>query len=323
MLIVALFVSSGSAVCYQNTYPGNFYQWGCGSSNWATFVATTVNGNPKALPVQIVLTGNAAPAPQPTTIVGSTDTRTIVSTQVETKTAAPSTVTSAAAPSSTSTTETSDSEIPSPPTILTSSRERATSASSEPTAASHTPTTTQLSSPAISIDPSTSIGGAGVSTLPSPTPSSSPTSSPGNLPIGTIVGGAIGGLALLFAILGFCFIGRRRGWFSSSDRNNQYNEQPQSMAHAGEGPPHYSMPLPVSYDTSPERKAELPVHRYDMRDSAGNDIYSRNGGDDVSPWGSPMPLSDGTFRSRSRLSPVSVDEGYQRAGRNDPIYEVQ
>ncbi|CZR56669.1 uncharacterized protein PAC_06558 [Phialocephala subalpina] len=52
-----VFTCRGTSLCYSNTYPGNYKQWGCGSSDWATNIATSYSGMAKDISLQIVTTG--------------------------------------------------------------------------------------------------------------------------------------------------------------------------------------------------------------------------------------------------------------------------
>jgi len=50
--------SQGASLCYLNTYPGDYEQWGCGSTDWATNIETSYSGMPANTSLQIVTTGN-------------------------------------------------------------------------------------------------------------------------------------------------------------------------------------------------------------------------------------------------------------------------
>lgn len=52
--------SRGTSLCYSNTYPGDYKQWGCGSSDWATNVATSYFGMAEDVSLQIVTTGSGS-----------------------------------------------------------------------------------------------------------------------------------------------------------------------------------------------------------------------------------------------------------------------
>ncbi|KAL2066071.1 hypothetical protein VTL71DRAFT_2142 [Oculimacula yallundae] len=52
-----IYSCSGDAVCYRNTYPGGYYQYGCGASQDATSVETTYEGQASDLLLQVVFTG--------------------------------------------------------------------------------------------------------------------------------------------------------------------------------------------------------------------------------------------------------------------------
>lgn len=52
--------SRGTSLCYKNTYPDDYTQWGCGSSDWATTVLTSFSDYDTNLAFPIAYTGFAA-----------------------------------------------------------------------------------------------------------------------------------------------------------------------------------------------------------------------------------------------------------------------
>ncbi|PMD56207.1 uncharacterized protein K444DRAFT_665862 [Hyaloscypha bicolor E] len=55
-----VYTCRGTSLCYSNTYPGSYKQWGCGSTNWATNIETSYSGMAADISLQIVTTGNGA-----------------------------------------------------------------------------------------------------------------------------------------------------------------------------------------------------------------------------------------------------------------------
>ncbi|KAE9371233.1 hypothetical protein N431DRAFT_342308 [Stipitochalara longipes BDJ] len=70
-----VYTCPGTSVCYQNTYPGGYLQYSCGSSGQATSVLTSYNGQPSNMFLQVVYTSidfTAAAAPTITPTVNPT-----------------------------------------------------------------------------------------------------------------------------------------------------------------------------------------------------------------------------------------------------------
>jgi len=296
---------SGST-CYQNTYPGGYLQYGCGTIEGysGTFVATSYSGENYAEPnpLQIVYVADSAAIPAVTT-----------SDSIET--AAPTSSSLAAATSSAqSVAGASDTE---------SSPAAASSTTSSPSSSAQA----SLFSSQTDSNPSTATNTILPPSLPSVTSSSSHST-----PIGAIIGGVIGGLAVISLILACCFIGRRRNWFTTSPPSH-HPQPPHEIVYNNDIPPRYQPPQPYM---PAETKAELPV----SGSYGGQDAYGRVRGvsmlesemsfgrSEVSAATSPR-IDDGSEGMRSRVaSPVLVDEGFMRArmsgghGRG-PFYEVQ
>lgn len=57
------FPSYGQAVCYRNSYPDGYHQYGCGLSSDATTVETTFSGQDPAFTLEIVRTAITFPTP--------------------------------------------------------------------------------------------------------------------------------------------------------------------------------------------------------------------------------------------------------------------
>lgn len=80
----------------------------------------------------------------------------------------------------------------------------------------------------------------------------------------------------------------------------------------------------MAHNMPPEIKAELPAPYYNVREQNREGSY---GMEEVSPVGSPVPVSEGTMGSRSRVaSPVLVDELFlptTRRANRVPVFEVQ
>lgn len=88
--------STSDAECYRNTYPGGYYQFGCGKSDWATSVETMYSGQPSDMFLQVVYTGvvfSPLPAKASTTSSVSTSS-TSASTSSQTSSSSSSSITS-------------------------------------------------------------------------------------------------------------------------------------------------------------------------------------------------------------------------------------
>ncbi|KAK3196064.1 hypothetical protein K4F52_000932 [Lecanicillium sp. MT-2017a] len=55
-----VYTCRGTSLCYKNTYPDDYTQWGCGSSDWATTVLTSFSDYDTNLAFPIAYTGFAA-----------------------------------------------------------------------------------------------------------------------------------------------------------------------------------------------------------------------------------------------------------------------
>ncbi|CEJ92232.1 hypothetical protein VHEMI07893 [[Torrubiella] hemipterigena] len=56
-----VYTCTADDLCYRNSYPLGYYQWGCGRPKDATTVLTTINGYNGPATLQIALTGDPAP----------------------------------------------------------------------------------------------------------------------------------------------------------------------------------------------------------------------------------------------------------------------
>ncbi|TAQ91610.1 hypothetical protein B7494_g124 [Chlorociboria aeruginascens] len=52
-----VYTCAGTSLCYRNTFAGDYYQYGCGSTNWAANVETSFKGQATNLFLQVVYTG--------------------------------------------------------------------------------------------------------------------------------------------------------------------------------------------------------------------------------------------------------------------------
>ncbi|KAG9246210.1 hypothetical protein BJ878DRAFT_303662 [Calycina marina] len=67
-----VFTCPSDSLCYKNTYPGNYFQWACGSTDQATAVETSYDGQPTDLLLQVVYTRMAfSPITLPSTTSSS------------------------------------------------------------------------------------------------------------------------------------------------------------------------------------------------------------------------------------------------------------
>ncbi|KAK7756767.1 hypothetical protein SLS62_001210 [Diatrype stigma] len=166
-----VYTCQGSDVCYQNAYAGGYSQYGCGSSDLATSVQTSVDGITASLDLpqsSVALTGTPSSLSEPTTIGSGTRSSAVTTTG-----------------SSASTTDS------------------ATTRSTSTDSASVTSTMSGSSSPTSSATSSSTSSGT-------PTNAPVTGGSSGRSRTGAIVGGTIGGVAGLVAVAGLVFLLRRR-----------------------------------------------------------------------------------------------------------------
>ncbi|RDW58798.1 hypothetical protein BP6252_13274 [Coleophoma cylindrospora] len=212
-----VFTCRGTSVCYSNTYPGDYKQWGCGSSDWATDVETSYAGMAADISLQIVFTGSAAQ--------GSGIQTTAVTTTQEAVAIIP----------------TSSSSLSPQVAVETSSSEGASPASasvlSSATSSSSSSTSTSTSSSSLS------------SSTNSPTSSAHVTST-SSVPVGAVAGGAVGGVALIALVAVLCFFRRRHNKSKSRNMHVVSNNQP--MKDIGFPSPASREPLvpPTTHHTS-------------------------------------------------------------------------
>ncbi|KAJ6787278.1 hypothetical protein PWT90_01699 [Aphanocladium album] len=68
-----IYTCRGTLECYRNTYPSGYLQYGCGRSNWATTVLTSINVSHRTSSLEVVFTGtpveaNPTATPEYTTV---------------------------------------------------------------------------------------------------------------------------------------------------------------------------------------------------------------------------------------------------------------
>ncbi|KAH7309331.1 hypothetical protein BKA65DRAFT_543536 [Rhexocercosporidium sp. MPI-PUGE-AT-0058] len=186
-----IYSCSGDAVCYRNTYPGGYYQYGCGASQDATSVETTYKGQASNMLLQVVFTGvNFSP----------------FSAEASTTSSAPR----SSATSSSSSSLVSSSSSSSISSVSSSSISSSSSMSTSTLSSSKSQTSTGTSTLAV----------AGKATPASESSSSSATAkaSKKSENKGAIAGAVIGAVLGLAAIVGFAlWWGRRR----QNKRNDQ------------------------------------------------------------------------------------------------------
>ncbi|CAL3971500.1 unnamed protein product [Diplocarpon coronariae] len=176
-----VYTCSGGDECYRNTYPGAYYQYGCGASEDATSVETTYSGQAPDMLLQVVFTGvNFSPVTAATSAISPS----------------PSNVVSVLTlPSST---------LPLLPSSYSISRS-STSHGSIPS----TTLGTFKSSSSTEI-PSIAVAGKATATSAEATSASTDPSDKG-LNKGSLIAACIGGILGLAAIVGFAlWFGRRR-----------------------------------------------------------------------------------------------------------------
>ncbi|KAH9213237.1 hypothetical protein DL95DRAFT_447130 [Leptodontidium sp. 2 PMI_412] len=183
-----IYSCSGESVCYRNTYPGGYYQYGCGASQDATTVETSYEGQASDVLLQVVFTGvNFSPF------------------------SAAASTTSSPASSSSATSFASSSSSPSSSSSSFSSSSSSDS-SSLSSSVSSTSTLSSRSSSSLASTRTSTLATAGKAT-PAPEASSSSTSeaSKKSENKGAIAGAVIGSVLGLAAIVGFAlWWGRRR-----------------------------------------------------------------------------------------------------------------
>ncbi|KAK0112686.1 hypothetical protein ONS95_014425 [Cadophora gregata] len=204
-----IYSCSGDDVCYRNTYPGGYYQYGCGASQDATSVETTYEGQASDVLLQVVFTGvNFSPfsaVASTTSASSSSPTSSSQSTSVVSSSSSLSSTTSSAS----SFTSTSSSS-------LSSSKSQTSSGSSTlATAGKATPASESSSSSA---------------TVESETSKNSENK-------GAITGAVIGSVLGLAAIVGFAlWWGRRRRNKRKAHRAGSFITQHNSGSPPTSGP---------------------------------------------------------------------------------------
>jgi hypothetical protein len=232
------FLSKGTSVCFSNTYPGSYKQWGCGASSTGTTVATSYTGMDSAMQLQIVMTGGLSTsssavsyssAAATSSLPATTNTQTSANKASLTTTASQSSQAVTTRPSSpssspnsggqaTATESTSDSPNASPSSIVDSGNQLNTTAS------------TNATSTGSSIDTKKS-----------------------SAPIAPIVGGVVGGVAVFAGIVALCFICARRKWFNRIQRDQARLYSPANS--------HHNLHQTPPMGAVPPRHQTPPVHR--------------------------------------------------------------
>ncbi|KAG4428086.1 hypothetical protein IFR05_016430 [Cadophora sp. M221] len=114
-----IYSCSGESVCYRNTYPGGYYQYGCGASQDATTVETSYEGQASDVLLQVVFTGvnfspfsavasttlsaqrsSASSSPSPSSLISSSSAFSSSSSSVSSSLSASSSATSSSTTSS-------------------------------------------------------------------------------------------------------------------------------------------------------------------------------------------------------------------------------
>jgi cobalamin biosynthesis Mg chelatase CobN len=171
--------STGAAVCYQNTYPGAYYQYGCGASTDGQSVATTYSGQNYDFQLAVIYT----------------------QLSLATSISPASTLSTSSAPSSTST--------------LTSSTSTSTSTSTSPSTSSPSSTSSSVNSSSASKSaPSSTTASSQLGAQSAPSSAANTIAATGQSSqgqTGIIAGSVVGGIGVIFAILALgCGLMRRR-----------------------------------------------------------------------------------------------------------------
>lgn len=181
--------STGESVCYQNTYPGGYSQYGCGASSDIQHVATTYSGQDwnfqlNAIYTQVTLATSLLPNP-------TTSQSTALPTSLST-------------PSSSSSQSSSAKSSSEHQTTSSASESRSTTASGPTTASTGISTSTPTST-----SPGTLVGVQSGATITAVGDGSTGQSSQARA--GIIAGSVVGGVGVIFAILALgCSVVRGR-----------------------------------------------------------------------------------------------------------------
>lgn len=198
--------SSGDDVCYRNTYPGGYYQYGCGASQDATSVETTYEGQASDVLLQIVFTGvNFSPVSAAASTTSSTSSSSTTSS---------SSVVSSSSSVSSSTSSSSSSTLTS--SLSSSKSQTSTASSTFPTADKANPASESTTSNAAAVEGESSQKGQNK---------------------GAIAGAVIGSVLGLAAIVGFAlWWGRRRQNKRNAHRAGSFVTQHNSSTSPTSGP---------------------------------------------------------------------------------------